>query len=94
MESIIQSEKKCWVTGSTQNLHCHHVYGGGRRRLSERYGLKIWLRADWHNTADYGIHNNAEFANEVKAIVQSIAMEHYNWSIDDFVRLFGKNYLK
>lgn len=94
MESIIQSKKECYITGCTFNLHEHHVYGGGRRKISEKYGLKIWLRNDWHNFANYGVHNNPDLDKKIKAEVQKIAMEHYKWSVEDFIRIVGKNYIK
>ena len=94
MRSIIQNKKECYITGCTFNLHEHHVYGGARRKNSEKYGLKIWLRSDWHNLADYGVHNDTKLDKEIKSAVQKIAMEHYNWTVDDFICLFGKNYLK
>lgn len=32
MKSILQKEKKCWLCGSTLNLHRHHVFGGSANR--------------------------------------------------------------
>lgn len=94
MESIIQKEKECYITGCTFNLHTHHVYAGSRRANSELYGLKIYLRADWHNLASYGVHHDSELDRKIKAEVQKIAMEHYKWTVEDFIRLFGKNYIE
>ena len=94
MRSIIQTEKECYITGCTFNLHEHHVYGGSRRKISEKYGLKIWLRSDWHNIADYSVHRDTELDKRIKAEVQELAMKHYGWTVEDFIRLFGKNYSK
>ena len=94
MQSIIQKEKECYITGCTFNLHEHHVYGGGRRKISEKYGLKIYLRSDYHNLADYGVHHNHELDMKIKSEVQKIAMKHYGWSIQDFIDRFGKNYIQ
>ncbi len=93
MKSIIQSEKVCYITGEDYNLHRHHVFNGANRKLSEEYGLIIYLRADWHNMEKYSIHMDAQLDRRIKAEVQQIAMEHYDWSIEDFIRIFGKNYL-
>lgn len=93
MKSIIQSEKVCYITGEEYNLHKHHVFNGANRKLSEKYGLVIYLRADWHNMEKYSIHMDAALDRRIKAEVQQIAMEHYGWSVDDFIRIFGKNYL-
>lgn len=91
-KSIVQNDKVCYITGDEYNLHKHHVFGGANRKKSERLGLWIYLRADWHNMEKYGIHNDAELNRRIKAEVQKIAMEHYDWSIEDFIREFGKNY--
>lgn len=94
MKSIIQTEKECYVTGSTDNLHLHHViYGNGLRRLSEKYGLTVWLRADWHNMSDYGVHFNKGLDNKLKRVAQKKAMQYYGWSVDDFIKIFGKSYI-
>lgn len=95
MRSIIQSEKECYITGCTFNLHEHHIFfGRGLRKLSEKYGLKIYLRADYHNLADYGVHFNKELDLQIKEMAQRKAMEYYGWTKEDFIRIFGKNYIK
>ena len=43
--------------------------------------------------SDYGVHFNKAFDLELKQIAQRTAMETYGWSIDDFIREFGKSYL-
>lgn len=40
MDSIITGEKKCYVCGAETNLHCHHIFMGANRRVSEENGLK------------------------------------------------------
>lgn len=95
MKSIIQSDKNiCYICGKNSNyepLDEHHVYSGSCRKLSEKYGLKVYLH---HNECHLnGVHKNAELNRELKAKVQEIAMEHYGWSIEDFTRIFGKNYI-
>ena len=88
MRSVLQKEKRCFKTGDISGLHEHHIFGGnGRRQLSEKYGLKIWLRYDWHDLA----HHNREFSNELKRIGQrAFERDH---SRAEFMNLFGKNYL-
>ena len=95
MKSIIQSEKKCYITGRTDGLHEHHVFNGlGKRKLSEKYGLKIWLTGELHNLGIYGVHGKygKELDLKIKCEVQIKAMEHYGWSVEDFIRIFGRNY--
>ena len=90
----MQTEKECYITGSTDNLHLHHcIYGTGLRKLSDKYGLTVWLRADWHNMADYGVHFNKELDLELKQKAQKTAMKRYGWSTEKFIEIFGRNYL-
>ena len=92
MNSIIQSEKKCYITGDTNNLHSHHIFGGANRKLSEKYGLKVWLRADWHNMSNYGVHFNRELDLQLKKTAQLCWEEKFG-SRQDFRRIFGKSWL-
>ena len=63
------------------------------RKLSEKYGLKVWLRADLHNMSDSGVHFNKDLDLYLKETAQKKAMEYYGWSIEDFIRIMGRNYL-
>ena len=92
-KSILQTEKECFLCGSQRWLEEHHVFGAGCRKLSERYGLKVYLCHYCHNEPPNGVHFNAENSNYLKAKAQEIAMEHYGWSKDQFRQIFGKNYL-
>ena len=90
MESIMQTEKRCFYCGRTTNLECHHVFGGPNRQLSEQYGLKIWLCHEHHNEPPYGIHFNKTF----RMVVQRMAQEDFErtYPRESFKRIFGKNY--
>lgn len=93
-KSILQTKKECYITGSTYNLHKHHIFeGAANRKLSERDGLWIWLRADWHNLSDYGVHFNKELDLKLKRIAQKKWQEYYNKTKEDFIKEYGKNYL-
>lgn len=98
MESVIQRDKNhCFLCGMNSNLEPldeHHVYSGSNRKLSEKYGLKIYLHhGKCHIFGKYSVHQNAEVNRKVKSIVQRKAMEYYHWSEDDFRNIFGKSYL-
>lgn len=89
----MQDEKTCWITGSTINLHKHHIYfGNPGRKLSERYGCWVWLRSDWHNMSDYGVHKNHELDLLLKRACQRLFNEAYPEL--DFIQIFGRNYLE
>ena len=92
-KSIIQSQKECYVTHSKFDLHKHHIFEGPNRKLSEKDGLWIYLRSDWHDMSDYGIHFNKEFDTEVKRIAQKKWQNFYKKSEKDFIKRYGKSYL-
>lgn len=91
MESILQSEKRCYVTGETNNLHEHHIYGGKNRKQSEKHGFKVWLRADWHNMSDYGVHFNKNLDTRLKQECQRKFEETH--TRQEFISIIGRNYL-
>lgn len=43
MKSILQTEKRSYLSGDTRWLEKHHIFGGANRKLSEKYGLWVWL---------------------------------------------------
>lgn len=92
MKSILQNEKRCYITGETKNLEEHHIFGGANRRLSERYGLKVWLTHDWHNEMPFGAHFCEETALFLKRAGQT-AFEKVHGTREEFVEIFGRNYL-
>lgn len=93
-KSILQVDThSCFLCGSHNWIEEHHVFGGANRKLSEKYGLKVYLCHWCHNEPPNGVHHNAEAAQKVKAYAQRKAMYHYGWTEDDFRRIFGKNYL-
>lgn len=97
-QSIIHDDKNyCYLCGKNANfepLDEHHVFGAANRKLSEKYGLKVYLHHnECHIFGKNSVHQNAKVNNSLKARVQEIAMLHYGWSIDDFRKLFGKNYI-
>lgn len=91
MRSIIQQKKECYACHTTIGLECHHVFGGtANRKMSEKYGLKVWLCND-HHTGANGIHRNQDMMDRMHMIGQmAFEKEH---SKDEFIKIFGKNYL-
>ena len=89
--SIMQTEKECYITGSTEDLHKHHIYPGSRRNASEKWGCWVWLRSDWHNMAGYGVHNDLALDSRLKAECQIEFERRYGH--EKFMEVFGKSYL-
>lgn len=70
----------------------HHVMGGtANRRLSEKYGLKVYLDPDHHRNGSEAVHKNAEVAELLHKEAQK-AFERTYPDLD-FQIIFGKNYL-
>ena len=80
------------MCGTTQNLHCHHVCGGtANRRLSEEYGLKVWL-CQYHHTGQRGVHFNKDLDTQLKKLAQERFEAVYGQNIS-FRDVFGKNFI-
>ena len=90
-KSIMQDEKKCYVTGDTEGLHLHHIYGGSNRKISDKNGFTVYLRGDWHNLSDYGVHFNKELDLHLKQECQRKYEETHTRK--EFMMLIGKNYI-
>lgn len=84
---------QCWLCdcNGRGKMDRHEVFGGAYRTKSKRFGLWVHLcHDDCHLN---GVHKSASAAEILKAEAQRIAMKEYGWSIDDFIREFGKNYI-
>ncbi|MBQ0074514.1 MAG: hypothetical protein KBT34_09995 [Prevotella sp.] len=89
--SIMQTEKECYVCGSTYGLEEHHViYGTANRKLSEKYGLKVWL-CHAHHTGSAGVHFNRDLDMQLKKYAQECFELKYGANMS-FREVFGKNY--
>lgn len=93
MKSIIQTEKECFICGCCRNLESHHIfYGNPNRKLSEKYGLKVWLCPYDHRDNKNGVHGQAV---EKRRYLEQIAQKTFekNHSRKEFIQIFGENYL-
>lgn len=85
----------CGANGAIDKLDRHEIFGGPYREKSKRLGLWVLLcHNDCHIFGPLSAHNNASTALRLKQEAQRRAMEAYGWSIEDFIREFGKNYLE
>lgn len=90
-KSIMQKSERCYLCGKTISLERHHVMSGtANRKLSEQYGLWVWLCHDCHTGRD-GAQYNREKADSLKRLAQ-IAFEARR-SHDEWMQTFRKNYL-
>lgn len=87
-------ERTCIVCGATQNTHIHEVFfGNPKRQLSIKHGLCVCLCARHHNGSNEAVHFNRTLDIKLKKYAQQKAMEHYGWTVDEFIKIFGKSYL-
>jgi hypothetical protein len=87
--SLIPWPIGCFVCGRQDRpLQRHEIIHGPYREKSKRYGL-------WEPLCDYchaRAHRDSGLDRKLKVIMQHAAMLAYGWSLDDWRRVFGKNY--
>ena len=92
-KSIMQETKECYITGCKDNLHKHHImHGIANRKKAEKWGCWVWLRADWHNMSDYGVHQDHNLDLCLKQTCQKKFEKLYGH--DKWMEVFGRNYLE
>lgn len=92
-EFCIMPENKFYSTTRYSNLHRHEVFFGVNRQKSIKYGLVVFLTPELHNLSKNGVHFNKKFDTYLKKLGQKTAMDYYNWSLEDFMKIFGRSYL-
>ena len=101
MKSIMQRERRedgvCYLCKKLNRdinpkiVQEHHVvFGTANRRLSEKYGLKVFLCLKHHEEGPEAVHKNHENAR----ILQRDAQEAFEAHFPDlnFLKIFGWNY--
>ena len=88
-KSILQTEKKCYVTGAEHNLDLHHCMTGvANRKLADKWGLTVWLRHDIH----MNLHDrDKELEIRLKQDAQRAFEKLYGH--DKWMSIFRKNYI-
>lgn len=105
--SILQGKgKRCYLSGNEhQPLHRHHVYfGTGQRAISDKHGFWVWLRPEWHNTTNYGVHG--KMGHKLDLMIKEDCQRKYEeeWLKEHegaseiearmaFMNIIGRNYL-
>lgn len=96
--SIIQTQRECYLCRRLFNIRTpygleeHHIFGGnGRRAVSERYGLTVYLCKRHHNVnKENSVHFNPELAQMLHSAAQ-IAFESRH--AQSFLDVFDMQYL-
>ena len=84
---------KCFLSGTYGIVERHHIFGGARRDLSERYGLVVYLSPEKHQIDRDSAHRCGATADKLHRYGQRKAMLENDWTVEQFRLVFGKNYL-
>lgn len=91
-------EQRCFLcgrNGAGDTLEWHHVFPSALRAKSERYGLVVPLCGNrCHRNGKKSAHRCKETQLMLKQWAQKKAMDENGWTIEDWRREFGKNYLE
>lgn len=91
--SLIQKGRYCYVCGSENALHLHHIfYGNSNRKLSDKDGAFCYLCYMHLNGGNYGVHFNKELDLYLKKECQT-AWENKLGTREDFIKRYGKSWL-
>ena len=96
MNSIMQSEKRCFLCGRTgpEQLDRHHIFQSSLRNNSEKYGLVVYLCHDTcHENGKLAAHRCPQTRELLRQCAQRRAMEEFHWTLNDWMEHFYKNYL-
>ena len=75
-----------------KDLQEHHAMPGtANRKLSERYGLKVYLCMEHHTAGPYAVHNNIKLQRLLQANAQ-MAFER-KYSHKEWMDIFGRNFI-
>lgn len=92
--SIIESvsDCECYLCGKRCRTQRHEIFHGSlRRERSKQYGLWVSLCPECH----FKLHNsNGEKDRFLKRSGEMTAINKYGWTKEEFIRIFGKNYLE
>lgn len=94
-----KKERSCYLCmilngdyATRSGLHEHHVIEGtSGRRLSERWGLKVYLCLQHHTVGNHAVHNNAEIRRLLQRRAQEIFEEKHSHQL--WMQVFGRNYI-
>ena len=89
--SIMQEEKRCYITHRTTNLEVHHCLNGThQRKKADVDGLWVYLTADVHRY----IHQTIE-GHELLMQLKREAQQAYERTHTraEFIKRYGKSYL-
>ena len=89
MKSILQDkEDGCLICGNPYVEEHHVFFGTANRKMSEKYGMKVYLCAE-HHRGNRGVHQDRTLDLFLKRMAQAKFEEVYD---EDFIKIFGRRY--
>lgn len=86
----IREKRPCELCEKWDYLDRHHIFEGSLRKKSEKYNCVINICRECHDK----IHRHPLDYLQIKRESQKELMEQMHWTMDDWHREFGKNYLE
>lgn len=85
----------CGRNGTGDRLERHHIFEGNPdRQLSEKYKLVVWLCGSrCHRNGEYAAHRNKDTAKYLHRVGQQM-FEEQGHSREEFIKIFGRNYIE
>lgn len=88
--SLLRTESCFLCRARKADIVRHEIYHGPYRRKSKEYGLWVNLCTECH----YDVHNSDGADDQyLKEVGEFAALEHYKITKQEFINLFGKNYI-
>ena len=90
-KSIMQTDRACYFCGKLTGLEKHHVFAGvANRKVSEKYGLWVYL-CQPHHTGPRG----AQYDKEKNLLLKQDAQRAFEklYPREWWMQAIGKNYL-
>ena len=91
----MNENSRCFMCGRNRNagLEVHHIFQNAYRKKSEKYGATVILCADCHRLSFFAAHKNKRTMDFLHKYGQRKVMKNYGLTVEEFIDLFGQNYL-
>lgn len=89
---LTNDEEHCFLCNrKIKQVNRHEIFFGRNRKQSMEYGLVVYLCDDCHTISNLSVHNNYFTDLKLKQLGQAAFEKKH--SHEDFMKIFGKNYL-
>lgn len=91
-KSLLSNERRCYLCGTTLNLHVHHIYAGRFRTKADKTGCWVYLCFD-HHVGNHGVHTTPEGQAYWKTLKAKCQEEFERiHGHEEFMKTFKRNY--